>query len=995
GAVRHTHMTLFTDYILANNEVSPVHFTMTVYDRENKEIKSTTFNTDIPVQRNYLTTVIGNVLTTATEVEVRIDDNFAGEYEETLWDGKYKEPAYDAATKTYTVYEESELAWLAAAVNGTLTRASEPQTFEGKTFKLAADIDLDLNGDRWTPIGATGKFLGTFDGQGNTIYNLLVSETGKASAGLFANGRVIKNLYVENAEVYGHYKTGVIIGDGLCAQIENCHVKNAKIVVTPINNDDANNVGGIVGYLSAEPTAYVKNCSVENAEITAYRKVAGIVGAANGASVVTGNTVKNVTITADQTAEYKEFKAAEAGEIAGYINAKAQVEGNNVGENVKVIIKVDSNEEAVPALTTKCKNLEVVLAANVDVPITALGNQTPSSGEYKLGAENTETITIDLGGKKLNLVTTYWSAIGANNDNALFTIKNGRMTSTGNSAGTWNAWDVRLSNCNYAIENVTFEKAVALDNVGKSTTMKGVTITDTHNTDTYGLWITAEGQTVSLEDCVIDMTPATDGRGIKIDEQYVGTPAKVTLNVKNVTFKTDEKGAILVKSAAGADITLENVNIENVAADKVNAVWVDSDAKQHAAKVNVTGGSVIIEGATVFEDVESKADIQNALKEAAAAGKKVVDIDVNGADVNLSWGFSASNVPAGSIVTIRNANVTGGSSKNNYANGTLIFDNCTFNNPNGAYSIHFDGGTGDIVFKNCHLYGWNSFGSALNSVTFENCSLEGNGLYALIRSYADLTLTNCTINVSNSNLTDTWPDGIQVISDAKLTENNVVYEISSKAAMFWFANQVNVSKNEFSGKTVKLAANIDLENADWEPIGQTGATTFNGIFDGQNYTIYNLNVDSEAQTGGNYSSGLFGWVESHSANHGHLKNVKIDGATIVGHHNCGALVGYITQGTALVENCHVTGAAISCTVANENANGDKAGALIGNATVATPVKNCTASDSTVSSGRDAGQVIGAGREANVTGCSATNITVEANGTGTGANVRNEVIGRLL
>ena len=59
------------------------------------------------------------------------------------------------------------------------------------------------------------------------------------------------------------------------------------------------------------------------------------------------------------------------------------------------------------------------------------------------------------------------------------------------------------------------------------------------------------------------------------------------------------------------------------------------------------------------------------------------------------------------------------------------------------------------------------------------------------------------------------------------------------------------------------------------------------------------------------------------------------------------------------------------------------------------MKNCTAANSTVSAGRDAGQVIGAGREANVTGCSATNVTVEANGTGTGANVRDEVIGRLL
>ena len=189
--------------------------------------------------------------------------------------------------------------------------------------------------------------------------------------------------------------------------------------------------------------------------------------------------------------------------------------------------------------------------------------------------------------------------------------------------------------------------------------------------------------------------------------------------------------------------------------------------------------------------------------------------------------------------------------------------------------------------------------------------------------------------------------------------------------------------------------NVQPSNVAWTPVGQTGATTFNGVFDGQNYTISNLNVDSDAQTGAHYSSGLFGWVESHTEGHGHIKNVKIAGATIKGHHNCGALVGYITQETALVENCHVTGAAVTCTKANNDADGDKAGALIGNATVATPVKNCTATNSTVSAGRDAGQVIGAGREANVTGCSATNVSVEANGTGTGANVRNEVIGRLL
>ena len=256
--------------------------------------------------------------------------------------------------------------------------------------------------------------------------------------------------------------------------------------------------------------------------------------------------------------------------------------------------------------------------------------------------------------------------------------------------------------------------------------------------------------------------------------------------------------------------------------------------------------------------------------------------------------------------------------------------------------------------------------------------------------------SSVTINGDVYTYNNGWiVNGCKIIADGVILNETGAYIISNAAGMFWFANEVNVNKNTFNGKTVTLANDIDLKNAAWTPVGQTGATTFNGVFDGQNYTISNLNVNSEAQTGEHYSSGLFGWVESHTAGHGHIKNVKIAGATIVGHHNCGALVGYITQETALVENCHVTGAAVTCTKANDDADGDKAGALIGNATVATPVKDCTAANSTVSAGRDAGQIIGAGKEANVTGCSATNVTVSANGTSTGANVRNEVIGRLL
>ena len=71
------NMTLFADYILATGVDTPIQFTMDVYDENDGLIKSNKFSTDIPVRRNYLTTIIGNVLTTASEVMITIDDDFS------------------------------------------------------------------------------------------------------------------------------------------------------------------------------------------------------------------------------------------------------------------------------------------------------------------------------------------------------------------------------------------------------------------------------------------------------------------------------------------------------------------------------------------------------------------------------------------------------------------------------------------------------------------------------------------------------------------------------------------------------------------------------------------------------------------------------------------------------------------------------------------------------------------------------------------------------
>ena len=226
--------------------------------------------------------------------------------------------------------------------------------------------------------------------------------------------------------------------------------------------------------------------------------------------------------------------------------------------------------------------------------------------------------------------------------------------------------------------------------------------------------------------------------------------------------------------------------------------------------------------------VTDKASLQAAMAEAIKKGEKNIFIDATNFSGDLNYGFSNANLPAGVTVTIRNAKVTA-TSKWNYLNGTLIFENCEFTA--GLYSIHFDDndGVGDVVFKNCKLVGWLPF-AAINSVTFEGCHLTGNGSYALIRSYANLTLKNCVIDTTLANHNDEYTDGVQVI-EAELTEENVTYIDNHTAYL------QNVLK---AGKNVVLSSDLTINEGEMmtAPYGNKMALHHNGgLFDGNNKTL--------------------------------------------------------------------------------------------------------------------------------------------------------------
>ena len=124
GTVRKSHMTLSTDYILAVDEQKPIQFSIEVFDQNGQPIKETVFSTDIPVQRNYLTTVIGNVLTTGTEINVSIDDDFNSPEEVieaiTVKDQKgFIDALATAANQEYAVIElTNDIEWTTGAEIG-------------------------------------------------------------------------------------------------------------------------------------------------------------------------------------------------------------------------------------------------------------------------------------------------------------------------------------------------------------------------------------------------------------------------------------------------------------------------------------------------------------------------------------------------------------------------------------------------------------------------------------------------------------------------------------------------------------------------------------------------------------------------------------------------------------------------------------------------------------------------------------------------------------
>ena len=141
-------------------------------------------------------------------------------------------------------------------------------------------------------------------------------------------------------------------------------------------------------------------------------------------------------------------------------------------------------------------------------------------------------------------------------------------------------------------------------------------------------------------------------------------------------------------------------------------------------------------------------------------------------------------------------------------------------------------------------------------------------------------------------------------------EDGSEFTISTAEQLAGLAAIVNgtaeIEKDSFSGKTITLAADIDLKGREWTPIGKDSISSrFNGTFDGGGRTISGLyiNKDTTSDTGSVYL-GLFGYVGE-----GTVKELTVTGS-VIGCDNRSGTSDYYAGG--IVGACGGDGDIVNC-----------------------------------------------------------------------------------
>lgn len=338
----------------------------------------------------------------------------------------------------------------------------------------------------------------------------------------------------------------------------------------------------------------------------------------------------------------------------------------------------------------------------------------------------------------------------------------------------------------------------------------------------------------------------------------------------------------LIPSASGGTITYDNstLTFEGVEASTTATSGIETNG-------NNTNDAVVLKNSTL--NVPNGFGIYFPSSGTLTIDNSTINAKTMGAQVcsgNL-------NVNAGSAITVSGDPVEKAENDGAIQDGTAI---SIVNRPGykGLGKVAISGGTFTAKAGNAALkaYTWDS--STKQETAFDNSAktvaVSGGTFSSAISSklctegFAPVKNEHGTYDVKEG------PEGYVEDESGNVT-------ISTAEGLFYFAKKVNAGNN-FAGKTVTLANNIDLNNEKWTPIGiyDNSATHFKGTFDGQNHAVTGLKVEENNK----YGAGFFGEVFT-----GTIKNLTVKGSISTSNSNyVGGIVGH---GYATITNCTFKG----------------------------------------------------------------------------------------
>ena len=430
------------------------------------------------------------------------------------------------------------------------------------------------------------------------------------------------------------------------------------------------------------------------------------------------------------------------------------------------------------------------------------------------------------------------------------------------------------------------------------------------------------------------------------DGTYAGLPAGSTVkNTAGEEVPTGDGDALAWKTTK--KITLKTTT----------AVASVTNAK--GVSVNFATLADAIAAAQAGETVTLLADVESVSVTTVVVGKDIV-LDLNGKTLT-STANNGITIEATAKLTVKDS-LTGGKvvATGKYSNaienkGTLVIESGSFEAVYGAIralggsTTTISGGTFASSTGRYGMYYWAN-GTALsvtvNGGLFKNpvSTAMENGKVALSikgGSFASDLTDYCGADAGTYLDKET---GLYVygresehVPEGYVVDENGNVTISDEESLFWFAQQVNVRGNTFTGKTVSLADDIAL-TAKWTPVGVSVEKSFKGTFDGKDHAITGMKVSGASQA---YGYGFFKLVISAT-----VKNVTFTQAEVRSEYSnvVGCVAGY-SYGSSTFENVHVTDSLVYAF--------GKVGGFVGmaeDAGATTTFRNCSVEATTIHGG---------------------------------------------